>query len=70
MPNYRRWIRDIEELQTVKMNFSLMADPDCAVLASVSDIAKITDCHCIVVYPTDVSFGFQDLNITRTEYLL
>jgi len=36
VPNYRRWIRDIEELQTVKMNFSLLADPDCAVLASVS----------------------------------
>eukprot|EP01032_Pedospumella_encystans_P022183 gene22183-25139_t len=34
VPNYRRWIRDIEELQTVKMNFSLLADPDCAVLAS------------------------------------
>jgi hypothetical protein len=35
VPNYRRWIRDIEELQTVKMNYALLADPDCAVLASV-----------------------------------
>lgn len=36
VPNYRRWIRDIEELQTVKMNIALLADPDCAVLASVT----------------------------------
>ena len=36
VPSYRRWIKDIEELQTVRLNFAVLADPDCAVLASVS----------------------------------
>ena len=41
VPNYRRWIRDIEELQTVKMSYSLMADPDCAVLSTVSALLTV-----------------------------
>jgi hypothetical protein len=41
VPNYRRWIRDIEELQTVKIGFALLADADCAVLKSVSELQKL-----------------------------
>ena len=30
--SYRRWIKDIEELNTTKINFPLLSDPDCRVL--------------------------------------
>jgi hypothetical protein len=33
--NYRRWIKDIEELQTVKVNIPLLADLNCNILKSV-----------------------------------
>mmetsp|Transcript_31896 Transcript_31896/g.53796 ORF Transcript_31896/g.53796 Transcript_31896/m.53796 type:complete len:216 (-) Transcript_31896:356-1003(-) len=32
VPNYRRWIKDIEELQTTRISFPLLSDPDCSVL--------------------------------------
>eukprot|EP01038_Epipyxis_sp_PR26KG_P005100 gene5100-7109_t len=32
VPNYRKWIKDIEELQTVKMEIPLLSDTDCTVL--------------------------------------
>lgn len=34
--NYRKWIRDIEELQGVRVSMPLLADIDCSVLKSVS----------------------------------
>ncbi len=30
--SYRRWVKDIEELQTVKLAFPLLSDPECAIL--------------------------------------
>ena len=30
--NYRRWVKDIEELQTTKITFPILADPECAIL--------------------------------------
>ncbi len=35
IPNYRTWIKDIEELQSCSINFALMSDPDCSVLKMV-----------------------------------
>lgn len=37
--NYRRWIRDIEELQTAKINFALLSDADCSVLKAVRHVS-------------------------------
>jgi alkyl hydroperoxide reductase subunit AhpC len=34
---YRKWIKDIEELQTVKVNIPLVSDVDCTVLKKVSE---------------------------------
>ena len=34
--NYRKWQRDIEELQEVKVGFPICADQDCSVLRQVS----------------------------------
>ena len=33
--NFRRWAKDIEELQSVKVNIPLVSDLDCAVLRKV-----------------------------------
>eukprot|EP01031_Cornospumella_fuschlensis_P032486 gene32486-39276_t len=30
--NYRRWIREVEELQGVRINMALMSDPECKIL--------------------------------------
>ena len=35
MTAYRKWIKDIEELQTVKVNIRLVSDVDCTVLKKV-----------------------------------
>jgi alkyl hydroperoxide reductase subunit AhpC len=32
VPNYRKWVRDIEELQAVKVNVPLMSDKECNIL--------------------------------------
>jgi alkyl hydroperoxide reductase subunit AhpC len=32
VPNYRKWIKDIEELNSTKINFPLLADPEMKVL--------------------------------------
>ena len=36
VPAYRTWIKDIDDLQTVSLNFALLSDPPCAVLRMVS----------------------------------
>lgn len=33
--NYRKWIKDIEELQEVKVNIPLVSDPECILLRTV-----------------------------------
>lgn len=33
--NYRKWIKDIEELQEVKVNIPLISDPECLLLRNV-----------------------------------
>lgn len=33
--NYRHWVRDIEELQSVKFNYALLSDSDCSVLKAL-----------------------------------
>ena len=37
MANYRKWVRDIEELQSVKFDYALLSDTDCSVLKAVSE---------------------------------
>lgn len=32
VPNFRRWSKDIEELQAVKMNLPMLSDADCSIL--------------------------------------
>jgi len=43
VPNYRKWVKDIEELQTVKVNVPMLCDPDCAVLKSYGCAKEFLD---------------------------
>jgi thioredoxin-dependent peroxiredoxin len=33
--NYRKWLKDVEELQSARVSFPLLADPDCRVLTKL-----------------------------------
>lgn len=35
VPNLRKWIKDIEEVQTVRFKYPLLADPELSVLRTV-----------------------------------
>ncbi len=35
MANYRKWIKDIDELQSTRVVFPMLSDPDCKVLREV-----------------------------------
>jgi alkyl hydroperoxide reductase subunit AhpC len=48
--NLRVWIKDIEEIQTVKVNFAIMSDTDCHVLKIVSFLFSLLD----IVLPSQI----------------
>lgn len=56
---FRKWIKDIEELQSVKVNIPLVSDVDCTVLkkfgcARMSSVEKEIMPHCLGIFLIDL----------------
>ena len=43
--NYRKWIKDIDELQSTRVTMPILSDPDCKVL---SQVCKTSYCYIYV----------------------
>jgi len=57
--NYRKWIKDIEEIQTAKLNFPLIADPECQVLKQFGCAKELPStgevkAHCLGLFLIDI----------------
>jgi alkyl hydroperoxide reductase subunit AhpC len=54
VPNYRRWIREVDELQSIRINFALLSDPDCKIMKLVRCSSLHFFSHLMSVLCVDV----------------
>lgn len=57
--NYRRWLKDVEELQTAKIGFPVLSDPECAILrqfgcAKLDPVSEKWKVSCNGVFLIDI----------------